>query len=47
MSLADASQRMAEADGRRAIGGRDSKPVGVATDNGLFRTVEVFGWGEM
>lgn len=25
----------------------DGKPVGMVTDNDLFRTVEVFGWGEV
>ena len=47
MSLADASQRMAEANVRRVIVEMDGKPVGMVTDNDLFRTVEVFGWGEM
>ncbi len=47
MSLADASQRMAEANVRRVVVEMDGKPVGMVTDNDLFRTVEVFGWGEM
>ena len=47
MSLADASQRMAQANVRRVIVEMDGKPVGMVTDNDLFRTVEVFGWGEV
>ncbi len=47
MSLAEASQRMAEANVRRVIVEMDGKPVGMVTDNDLFRTVEVFGWGEV
>jgi isocitrate dehydrogenase len=47
MSLAEASQRMAEANVRRVIVEMDGKPVGMVTDNDLFRTVEVFGWGEI
>jgi isocitrate dehydrogenase len=45
MSLAEASQRMAQANVRRVIVEMDGKPVGMVTDNDLFRTVEVFGWG--
>ncbi|CDH44731.1 isocitrate dehydrogenase (NADP(+)) [Candidatus Contendibacter odensensis] len=45
MSLAEASQRMAEANVRRVVVEMDSKPVGMVTDNDLFRAVEVFGWG--
>ena len=45
MSLAEASQRMAEANVRRVVVEMDGKPVGMVTDNDLFRTVEVFGWG--
>ncbi|MDZ7621995.1 MAG: CBS domain-containing protein [Candidatus Competibacteraceae bacterium] len=47
MSLADASQRMAQANVRRVIVEMDGKPVGMVTDNDLFRAVEVFGWGEV
>lgn len=47
MSLAQASQRMAEANVRRVVVEMDGKPVGMVTDNDLFRTVEVFGWGEV
>jgi isocitrate dehydrogenase len=47
MSLSDASQRMAEANVRRVVVEMDGKPVGMVTDNDLFRTVEVFGWGEV
>ena len=45
MSLADAAQRMSEANVRRVVVEMDGKPVGMVTDNDLFRTVEVFGWG--
>ncbi|HQD56949.1 MAG TPA: isocitrate/isopropylmalate family dehydrogenase, partial [Candidatus Competibacteraceae bacterium] len=45
ISLAEAAQRMAEANVRRVIVEMDGKPVGMVTDNDLFRTVEVFGWG--
>jgi isocitrate dehydrogenase len=45
MSLAEAAQRMAEANVRRVVVEMDGKPVGMVTDNDLFRTVEVFGWG--
>ncbi len=45
ISLAEASQRMAAANVRRVIVEMDGKPVGMVTDNDLFRTVEVFGWG--
>ncbi|MCB1767636.1 MAG: CBS domain-containing protein, partial [Candidatus Competibacteraceae bacterium] len=47
MSLAEASQRMAEANVRRVVVEMDGKPVGMVTDNDLFRAVEVFGWGEV
>lgn len=47
MSLAEASQRMAEANVRRVIVEMDGNPIGMVTDNDLFRTVEVFGWGEV
>jgi len=47
MPLAEASQRMAEANVRRVVVEMDDKPVGMVTDNDLFRTVEVFGWGEV
>ena len=47
MSLSDASQRMAEANVRRVVVEMDGKPVGMVTDSDLFRTVEVFGWGEV
>ena len=45
LSLAEASQQMAAANVRRVIVEMDGKPVGMVTDNDLFRTVEVFGWG--
>ncbi|MFO1419751.1 MAG: isocitrate dehydrogenase (NADP(+)) [Candidatus Competibacteraceae bacterium] len=45
MSLADAAQRMSQANVRRVVVEMDGKPVGMVTDNDLFRTVEVFGWG--
>ncbi len=45
MSLADAAQKMSEANVRRVVVEMDGKPVGMVTDNDLFRTVEVFGWG--
>ena len=45
MSLADAAQRMSQANVRRVVVEMDDKPVGMVTDNDLFRTVEVFGWG--
>jgi isocitrate dehydrogenase len=45
MSLAEASQRMIEANVRRVVVEMDGKPVGMVTDNDLFRAVEVFGWG--
>ncbi len=45
MALAEAAQRMTEANVRRVIVEMDGKPVGMVTDNDLFRTVEVFGWG--
>ena len=45
MSLAEAAQRMSEANVRRVVVEMDGKPVGMVTDNDLFRTVEVFGWG--
>ena len=45
MSLADASNRMIEANVRRVVVEMDGKPVGMVTDNDLFRAVEVFGWG--
>jgi len=45
MSLAEASQKMAAANVRRVVVEMDGKPVGMVTDNDLFRTVEVFGWG--
>ncbi|MDQ5910713.1 MAG: isocitrate dehydrogenase [Pseudomonadota bacterium] len=47
LSLAEASQQMAVANVRRVIVEMDGKPVGMVTDNDLFRTVEVFGWGEV
>jgi len=47
MSLAEASQRMAEANVRRVVVEMDGKPVGMVTDNDLFRAVEVFGWGDV
>ncbi|HQC73129.1 MAG TPA: isocitrate/isopropylmalate family dehydrogenase, partial [Candidatus Competibacteraceae bacterium] len=47
MSLSEASGRMVEANVRRVIVEMDGKPVGMVTDNDLFRTVEVFGWGEI
>jgi isocitrate dehydrogenase len=47
MSLAEASQRMAEANVRRVVVEMDGKPVGMVTHNDLFRAVEVFGWGEI
>ncbi len=47
MSLAEASQRMAEANVRRVVVEMGGKPVGMVTDNDLFRAVEVFGWGEV
>ncbi len=45
MALTEAAQRMADANVRRVIVETDGKPVGMVTDNDLFRTVEVFGWG--
>ena len=45
MSLADAAQKMSEANVRRVVVEMDGKPIGMVTDNDLFRTVEVFGWG--
>jgi isocitrate dehydrogenase len=45
MALTEAAQRMTEANVRRVIVEMDGKPVGMVTDNDLFRTVEVFGWG--
>ncbi len=45
MYLAEASQRMSESNVRRVVVEMDGKPVGMVTDNDLFRTVEVFGWG--
>ena len=45
MSLAEAAQRMADANVRRVVVEMDGKPVGMVTDNDLFRAVEVFGWG--
>ncbi len=45
MSLAEASQRMAEANVRRVVVEMNGTPVGMVTDNDLFRAVEVFGWG--
>ena len=45
MALAEAAQRMAEANVRRVVVEMDGKPVGMVTDNDLFRAVEVFGWG--
>jgi isocitrate dehydrogenase len=45
MSLAEAAQRMSAANVRRVVVEMDGKPVGMVTDNDLFRTVEVFGWG--
>ena len=45
MSLAEAAQKMAAANVRRVVVEMDGKPVGMVTDNDLFRTVEVFGWG--
>ena len=45
MSLAEASKRMSEANVRRVVVEMDGVPVGMVTDNDLFRTVEVFGWG--
>jgi isocitrate dehydrogenase len=47
MSLAEAAQRMAEANVRRVVVEMAGKPVGMVTDNDLFRAVEVFGWGEV
>ena len=47
MSLSDASQRHGRANVRRVVVEMDGKPVGMVTDNDLFRTVEVFGWGEV
>ncbi|MGB4947623.1 MAG: isocitrate dehydrogenase (NADP(+)) [Candidatus Competibacter denitrificans] len=45
MSLAEAAQKMSQANVRRVVVEMDGKPVGMVTDNDLFRTVEVFGWG--
>ena len=45
MSLAEAAQRMTQANVRRVVVETDGNPVGMVTDNDLFRTVEVFGWG--
>ena len=45
LSLAEASQQMTAANVRRVIVEMDGMPVGMVTDNDLFRTVEVFGWG--
>ncbi|HRD48952.1 MAG: isocitrate dehydrogenase (NADP(+)) [Candidatus Competibacter sp.] len=45
MSLAEASSRMIEANVRRVVVEMGGKPVGMVTDNDLFRAVEVFGWG--
>ncbi|MFO1371583.1 MAG: CBS domain-containing protein [Candidatus Competibacteraceae bacterium] len=45
ISLAEAAQRMTEANVRRVVVEMDGKTVGMVTDNDLFRTVEVFGWG--
>ncbi|MBL8259028.1 MAG: isocitrate dehydrogenase (NADP(+)) [Candidatus Competibacteraceae bacterium] len=45
MSLAEAAQKMSGANVRRVVVEMDGKPVGMVTDNDLFRTVEVFGWG--
>ncbi len=45
MSLAEAAQKMSQANVRRVVVETDGKPVGMVTDNDLFRTVEVFGWG--
>jgi len=45
MSLAEAAQKMAAANVRRVVVEMDGKPVGMVTDNDLFRAVEVFGWG--
>ncbi len=45
MSLAEAAQRMSEANVRRVVVEADGNPIGMVTDNDLFRTVEVFGWG--
>jgi len=43
--LAEASNRMVAANVRRVVVEMDGKPVGMVTDNDLFRAVEVFGWG--
>ena len=45
MSLSGAAKRMAEANVRRVVVEVDGTPVGMVTENDLFRTVEVFGWG--
>ncbi len=42
MSLAEAAQRMSEANVRRVGVEMDGKPVGMVTDNDLCHTVEVF-----
>ncbi|PIE82779.1 MAG: isocitrate dehydrogenase (NADP(+)) [Candidatus Contendobacter odensis] len=47
MSLSEASQKMTDANVRRVIVEMDGNPVGMVTDNDLFRTVEVFGWGDV
>jgi isocitrate dehydrogenase len=45
MSLADASKRMLDANISRVVVEMGGKPVGMVTNNDLFRAVEVFGWG--
>lgn len=45
MPLGGAAKRMADANVRRVVVEENGAPVGMVTENDLFRTVEVFGWG--
>lgn len=46
ISLAEAAQHMSETNVRRVIVETGGIPIGMVTENDLFRTVEVFGWGD-